>query len=244
MKRSRAGRHRHSHRANDRGRVRVRTARGRKIGSTRWLDRQLNDPFVRMAVREGYRSRSAYKLIDLNERFDLIRPGMRVVDLGSSPGGWSQVAADLVKPETDSNGKATGRVVACDIREMDPVEGVDFLNLDMHSEEAVTRLKSACGGLVEVVLSDMAAPATGHARTDHLRVIALCETALDLACALLVPGGSFVAKVLEGGAGNDLQARTRSAFRRVRTVKPPASRKESSEKYLVASGYRAGERSM
>ncbi|MCY4260460.1 MAG: RlmE family RNA methyltransferase, partial [Rhodobacteraceae bacterium] len=221
-------------RIDDGGRVRVRTARGRRISSTRWLDRQLNDPFVKQAARDGYRSRSAYKLLDLNDRFQFLKPGATVIDLGSTPGGWSQVAASLVGPLTA--GPSGGRVIACDLNDMEPIAGVDFFRLDMHNSDAPARLIASCGGLADAVLSDMAAPSTGHAATDHLRIIGLCERALDLAESCLDTGGAFVAKVLEGGAGNDLQAHIRRVFRQVRTVKPAASRKESSEKYLVATG--------
>ena len=230
------GKSRHPRRSNDRGRVPVRTAKGRRASSTRWLDRQLNDPYVRQAAQDGYRSRSAYKLIDLNERCGFLKSGMTVVDLGSAPGGWSQVAARIVNstgPET-----ARGRVIACDIRGMEPIDGVEFLMLDMREAEAPARLTETCDGLVNAVISDMAAAATGHAGTDHIRVTGLCEAALDLAESILKPGGSFVAKVLDGGAGSELQLRISLAFRQVRTVKPAASRKESSEKYLVATGFR------
>jgi len=224
-------------RIDDAGRVRVRTAKGRRTSSTRWLDRQLNDPFVKQAVRDGYRSRSAYKLLEINDRFRFLKRGTTVIDLGSTPGGWSQIAAAAVG-STTLNPTSGGRVIACDLNPMEPIDGVEFLELDMHDPEAPNRLIVHAGGPVDVVLSDMAAPATGHAGTDHLRIIALCELALEMAEACLAPGGTFLAKVLEGGAGNALQARIRQGFQRVRTVKPTASRKESSEKYLVAMGCR------
>ncbi len=237
MARDRAHRSRRPGRLDDAGRVRVRTARGRRTSSTRWLDRQLNDPFVKLANREGYRSRSAYKLLELNDRFRFLKHGTTAIDLGSAPGGWSQIAAVAVGAAA-SRSPPGGRVVACDLSPMDPIDGVEFLALDMHDPAATARLLACAGGPVDVVLSDMAAPATGHAGTDHLRIIALCELALELARACLVPGGTLVTKVLEGGAGNALQAEIRQAFQKVRTVKPSASRKESSEKYLVAMGFR------
>ena len=209
--------------------VRLRRARRRKPSSARWLERQLNDPYVRAAREAGYRSRAAYKLIGLAETADILGPGQRVVDLGAAPGGWSQVAAERVGRQ--------GRVVAVDTTAIEPIAGVVVLTLDAHGADALDRIRAALGGPADLVMSDMAAPTTGHAPTDRLRVTALCETALDLAEPLLAPGGSFLAK-LRQGADSALQARLRRAFRRVRHVKPAASRRESAETYVLATGYR------
>jgi len=209
--------------------VRLRRARRRKPSSARWLERQLNDPYVRAAREAGYRSRAAYKLIGLAETADILGPGQRVVDLGAAPGGWSQVAAERVGRQ--------GRVVAVDTTAIEPIAGVVVLTLDAHGADALDRIRAALGGQADLVMSDMAAPTTGHAPTDRLRVTALCETALDLAEPLLAPGGSFLAK-LRQGADSALQARLRRSFRRVRHVKPAASRRESAETYVLATGYR------
>ena len=209
--------------------VRLRRTRRRKASSTRWLQRQLNDPYVRAAREAGYRSRAAYKLVGLDETAALLGPGLRVVDLGAAPGGWSQVAAARVAP--------SGRVVAVDIAAIEPIDGVVVLTLDAAGGDAPARIRAALGGPADLVMSDMAAPTTGHAPTDRLRVMALCESALDLAEALLAPGGCFLAKLRRGGDSN-LQSRLRSAFGRVRHVKPPASRADSAETYVVAAGYR------
>ncbi len=217
--------------------VKVKTARGRRLGSTRWLQRQLNDPFVQAARAKGYRSRAAWKLIELDDRFHLLRPGARVLELGAAPGGWTQVAIERVR----AGQAGGGRVVAIDIQEMEPVPGAAVLQLDMRDPDVDEKVRAAAGGTVDVVLSDMAAPATGHKATDHLRVIALCETALDVAETLLAPGGGFVAKVLKGGAEAELLGRIKRLFRAVRHVKPEASRPESAEIYLVATGFRGGE---
>lgn len=213
-----------------RAHVRVRTARGRSISSTRWLERQLNDPYVLAAKESGYRSRSAYKLIELDERFRFLSPGGRVVDLGAAPGGWSQVAAARVGAE--------GRVVALDVNEIEPLEGVDFQQRDALEPEALAPVRAALGGAATVVMSDMAAPSTGHAQTDHLRVMALCEAAFEMADELLAPEGAFLCKVLRGGAEKTLLARLKLAFKQVKHVKPKASRADSAEVYLVALGYR------
>ena len=209
--------------------VKLKRARRRKPSSTRWLERQLNDPYVRAAREAGYRSRAAYKLIGLAETADILRPGDRVVDLGAAPGGWSQVAAACV-------GKR-GRVVAVDTTEIEPIEGVVVLTIDACGAGALDEIRAALGGRADLVMSDMAAPTTGHAPTDRLRVSALCETALDLAEPLLAPGGCFLAKLRQGG-DSDLQVRLRQAFARVRNAKPPASRSDSAETYVLATGYR------
>ena len=214
--------------------VRVKTARRRKSSSTRWLQRQLNDPYVSEAKRQGYRSRAAFKLIEIDDRFELLRPGLRVLDLGAAPGGWSQVAAERV----DAGGDKGGAVLAVDLLQVDALPGVDHLELDFMDEEAPGLIRERLGGPVDVVLSDMAAPATGHASTDHLRIMALCETALDFAIHVLRPGGAFVAKVLQGGTEQNLLAQMKKQFASVRHVKPPASRKDSAEMYVVATGFR------
>ena len=206
---------------------RLRSARRRRPSSTRWLERQLADPYVAAARREGWRSRAAYKLIELDRRFRLLRPGLAVVDLGAAPGGWSQVAARRV-----------GAVVAVDMVEMDPVPGVAFLLADVGGPGLDQRLREALGGGADLVLCDMAAPATGHRATDHLRAMALAERAYRVARRLLKPGGGFVVKVLRGGADHELLTPLRRDFARLRHAKPEASRRDSRETYLVAAGFR------
>jgi 23S rRNA (uridine2552-2'-O)-methyltransferase len=214
--------------------VRVRTAKRRTAGSTRWLERQLNDPYVTRARAEGYRARSAYKLIEIDDRFHLLSPGKRVVDLGAAPGGWSEVAAARVR-STD----VVPLVVAVDYLDMDPLPGVTVLKKDFLDEDAPEAIRAALGGEpADIVLSDMAAPTTGHRQTDHLRTIYLCEVAAVFAEAVLRPGGHFVAKVFQGGTEGDLLAALKRAFQSVHHVKPPASRSESVELYLVARGFR------
>jgi 23S rRNA (uridine2552-2'-O)-methyltransferase len=215
--------------------VRVKTAGRRRPSSTRWLERQLNDPYVSEARRLGFRSRAAFKLLQLDERFHLLAPGKRVVDLGAAPGGWTQLAVTRVAPP----GKAQGRVVAVDLSPMDPVPGAIVLQGDCREAATIAAVKQALAGPADLVLSDMAPPATGHARTDHLRIVALAEIAHETAHELLAPGGSFVCKVLQGGAQGDLLAALKRDFAEVRHVKPPASRADSSEVYLVAQGFRA-----
>jgi 23S rRNA (uridine2552-2'-O)-methyltransferase len=207
--------------------TRVKTARGRKTSSKKWLERQLNDPYVRRAQAEGMRSRAAYKLLEINEKTELLTPGQRVVDLGAAPGGWSQVAA-----------ARNCRVVALDLLEMDPLPGVTFLKMDFMDDGAPEALKAALGGPADLVLSDMAPNTSGHKATDHLRIMALVEAAAAFAGQILAPGGAFVAKVFQGGAEQTLLAGLKRDFSKVRHVKPPASRKESAEQYLVATGYR------
>jgi 23S rRNA (uridine2552-2'-O)-methyltransferase len=217
--------------------VRVRTAKGRKIASTRWLQRQLNDPYVEEAKRRGYRSRAAFKLAEIDDKHHLLRPGMIVVDLGAAPGGWSQIAAQRVQVMA---GK--GRVIAVDLVEMEPISGVVQLNLDMTDPDAAARIREALGGApADVVLSDMHAPATGHRPTDHLRIMGLVEAALDLAEDILTPGGAFLAKALQGGASKELVARLNRSFAKVRHVKPKASRAGSAEMYVLATGFRGRE---
>lgn len=214
--------------------VKVKTAKGRKLASTRWLQRQLNDPYVEEAKRRGYRSRAAFKLAEIDDKHRLLRPGMIVVDLGAAPGGWSQIAAQRVKLMA-----GRGRVIAVDIAEMEPISGAEPLRLDMTNPDAASRILAVLGGKpADLVLSDMHAPATGHKATDHLRVMGLVEAALDLAEEILVPGGTFLAKVLQGGASRELVARLNRSFAKVRHVKPKASRAESAEMYVLATGFR------
>ena len=217
-------------------RVRVKTAKRRRPSSTRWLERQLNDPYVQAAQREGFRSRAAYKLIGLDDRFRIFRYGQRVVDLGAAPGGWSQVAVARV----GADAKAGGTVVAFDINEMSEIAGATVLRGDINDAAAVAVLKAALGGPANVVLSDMAPPSTGHRDTDHIRIVALVEAAADLAFEILAPGGNFVAKVWQGGTANALLALLKKRFRSVRHAKPEASRAGSAEIYLLATGYRGG----
>lgn len=210
--------------------VRVKTARGRKSSSTRWLKRQLNDPYVRQAQAAGYRSRAAFKLIELDDKFSALRKGARVIDLGAAPGGWTQVALERVGPQ--------GSVVALDIREWEEVAGATCMTFDFMDEDAPERLKEALGGPVDVVLSDMAAPATGHNQTDHLRIIALAEAAWGFAEEVLAPGGAFVCKVFQGGTEGSLLKTMRARCAKVGHAKPPSSRKESAEMYVVATGFK------
>jgi 23S rRNA (uridine2552-2'-O)-methyltransferase len=211
------------------GRTRVKTARGRTAASTRWLERQLNDPYVRRAKAEGYRSRAAYKLLELDERFGLLRGITRVVDLGVAPGGWAQVV---------KRRKPDARVVGIDLLPTDPIEGVMLFEMDFLGEEAPAILAEALGGPADLVLSDMAANTVGHTQTDHLRTMALVEAAAYFAGEVLKPGGAFVAKVLAGGADNDLVALLKRMFTTVKHAKPPASRKGSSEWYVIAQGFK------
>jgi 23S rRNA (uridine2552-2'-O)-methyltransferase len=216
--------------------VRVKTAKKRSHSSTLWLERQLNDPYVARAKREGFRSRAAYKLIEIDSKHHLFKPGMRVADLGAAPGGWSQVAARRV-----GAGEGKGRVAAIDLLEMPAIAGVDFVQLDFLDDTAPDRLKAMLGGPADIVLSDMAANATGHRKTDHLRIMALAETAADFACEVLAPGGAFLCKVLQGGTEATLLAKLKRGFKSVKHVKPAASRADSAELYLLATGYRGGQ---
>ena len=215
--------------------VKVKTAKRRKLSSTLWLQRQLNDPYVHEAKRQGYRSRAAFKLIQLDERFHILKPGLRIVDLGAAPGGWTQVAVQKVGSNA---GKKHGAVVGMDILEWDPVAGAITLQGDFLADDAPDRLKEALGGPADVVLSDMAAPTTGHPSTDHLRIIGLVEVALHFALEVLTPGGTFVAKVFQGGTEKTLLDMLKKNFTSVRHAKPPASRQGSAETYVVAMGFR------
>jgi 23S rRNA (uridine2552-2'-O)-methyltransferase len=218
--------------------VRVKTAKGRKLSSTLWLERQLNDPYVARARREGYRGRAAYKILELDDRFRFLTPGARVVDLGCAPGGWSQVAAVRVNSLGQTAGRKVGRVLAVDLQPVDPIAGVEVHQLDFMADEADALVKGWLGGRADVVMSDMAPAASGHKATDHLRIVALCEAAATFAMDVLEPGGTFVAKVLAGGAEGELQVLLKRAFAKVVNVKPPASRSDSSEKFVVATGFR------
>jgi 23S rRNA (uridine2552-2'-O)-methyltransferase len=211
-------------------RVRVRSGKGRTVSSRRWLERQLNDPYVHAAKTKGYRSRAAFKLVELDERFHFLKKGARIIDLGAAPGGWCQVAADRIGE--------SGRIVAIDILEMEPMEGVHIFHADLTDPNIPAQLKEALGGPADVVLSDMAASTTGHRATDHIRTTALLEAGLDLAEDVLKPGGIFIGKAFQGGATGDLLARIKKLFSDVKHVKPPASRAESVELYLVAQGFK------
>ncbi len=213
--------------------VRVKTARGRTASSTRWLERQLNDPYVARSKREGYRSRAAYKLIEIDDKHHILAPGMKVVDLGSAPGGWSQVAVERVG-SSDTN----KLVVAIDYLEMDELPGVILFQKNFLDEDAPALLQEAIGGRVDVVLSDMAAPTTGHQQTDHLRTTYLCEVAADFALDILKPGGSFLSKVFRGGAESTLLTTLKQNFATVHHLKPPASRAGSVELFILAKGFK------
>lgn len=214
-------------------RVRVRASGRRSASSCAWLERQLNDAYVARAKREGYRSRAAYKLAEIDDKFHILKPGLRVVDLGAAPGGWSQVAAKRV-----GAGEGRGRVLAIDVLDIPPLAGVEFHKLDFLDPEAPAALKTMLGGPADVVLSDMAANATGHRKTDHLKIMALVEAAAEFAEEVLSPGGTFLAKVLQGGTESGLLATLKQQFASVKHVKPAASRADSAELYLLAAGFR------
>ncbi len=207
---------------------RVKTARGRKLSSKNWLERQLNDPYVRRAKSEGYRSRAAFKLIELDDKFPILKPGARVVDLGAAPGGWIQVALQ----------RGASQVVGVDLLEIEPIAGAELMQLDFTEPDAPDRVKAALGGPADAVISDLAPWTTGHKPTDHLRIIALVEAAAEFALETLKPGGGFVAKVFQGGAEGELLERLKHRFEKVRHAKPDASRSESAETYLVALGFK------
>jgi 23S rRNA (uridine2552-2'-O)-methyltransferase len=219
-------------------RVRVKTAKGRKLSSTLWLERQLNDPYVIRAKKEGYRGRAAYKILELDDKYGFLKPGARVVDLGCAPGGWCQVAVARVNALGENAKKPVGTVLGVDLQEVEAIAGADIHVLDFLSDEADALVKGWLGGRADVVMSDMAAAASGHKGTDHLRIIALVEAALAFAFDVLDEGGTFVAKVLAGGAENEMQTLLKRSFRKVANVKPPASRADSSEKFVVAMGFR------
>lgn len=208
----------------------VRTAGRRSASSTRWLERQLNDPYVHAAKQKGYRSRAAFKLKELDQRFHFLKHGARILDLGAAPGGWSQVAVERVGE--------TGKVVAADILAMEPIAGVEILQCDLLDPAVPGQLKQMLGGEADLVMSDMAASTTGHRQTDHIRTLALFEAALDMAEDVLKPGGVFIGKVFQGGATSEILTRVKKRFAQVKHVKPPASRQESVELYLVAMGFK------
>ena len=227
---------------------RLRSTKPRTQSSRAWLERQLNDPYVAAARREGYRSRSAYKLAEIDARFHILKPGRRVVDLGTAPGGWAQVAAEAVRSGEvqgsggQAAGPTVGQVVAIDLLPVEPIPGVAFIQLDFMDPAAPGRLKAMLrGGKADVVLSDMAAQGTGHTRTDHLRIVGLAEAAAEFACDVLEAGGAFVCKVFQGGSERTLLDLLKRAFATVKHVKPPASRAESAEMYVVATGFRGSE---
>ncbi len=217
--------------------VRVKTARGRTVSSQRWLQRQLNDPYVAEAKKRGYRSRAAFKLLQIDDQFHFLKPGGCVVDLGAAPGGWTQVAVERVKPGQD-RGKGGGVVIGIDITPIEPIAGATVLAKDFYDDDAPAVLEELLGGPADVVLSDMAAAATGETQVDHLRIMGLAEAAHDFACQVLKPGGSFVAKVLRGGTERTLLDRLKRDFTKVRHVKPEASRADSAEMYVVGTGFR------
>ena len=214
--------------------MRVKSARGRTVGQTRWLQRQLNDPYVARAKAEGYRSRAAYKLMELDDKYQVLKPGKKIVDLGAAPGGWTQVAVARVKAEAPGGGS----VVAIDINSWEEVAGATCSTLDFLDPTAPDKLKQALGGPADVVLSDMAAPATGHGPTDHLRIMGLAEAAWEFAVDVLAPGGVFICKVFQGGAEGELLKQIKLRCTTVRHAKPPASRPDSAEVYLVATGFK------
>ena len=219
-------------------RVQVKTARGRTLSSTRWLERQLNDPYVKRAKAEGYRGRAAFKILEIDEKFRFLTPGARVVDLGCAPGGWCQVAVKRVNALGEKSGKAVGRVLGIDMQAVEPIAGAELHLLDFMDRGADDQVSAWLSGHADVVMSDMAAAASGHKQTDHIRIITLCEAAAYFAFDVLEPGGTFVAKVLAGGAEGQLQKLLKQRFIKVANVKPPASRADSSEKYVVATGFR------
>jgi 23S rRNA (uridine2552-2'-O)-methyltransferase len=214
----------------------VRVKGSRSLSSRRWLERQLNDPYVARAKREGYRSRAAYKLAEIDDKHGIFKPGLRVLDLGAAPGGWSQVAAKRV-----GAGQGRGRVVAIDVLAMNAIPGVEFVQLDFLDATAPERLKALLGGPADVVLSDMAANATGHRATDHLKIMALVEAAAEFAREVLAPGGAFLAKVIQGGTEGALLAGLKRDFASVKHVKPAASRADSAELYVLATGFRGAQ---
>ncbi len=218
--------------------VKVKTAKGRKLSSTLWLKRQLNDPYVARARKDGYRGRAAYKILEIDDKMHFLVPGARVVDLGCAPGGWSQVAVARVNALGTRTSKAQGQVLGIDLQVVEPIAGAELHVLDFMADDADKSVQSWLNGQVDVVMSDMAASSSGHKQTDHLRIMALCEAAAHFSFDVLTPGGTFVAKVLAGGAEGDLQKMLKKKFTKVAHVKPPSSRANSSEKFVVASGFR------
>ena len=220
-------------------RVKVKKAKGKTVAQVRWLERQLNDPYVKRAKSEGYRGRAAFKIIELDDKYRFLVPGARVVDLGCAPGGWCQVAVKRTNALGEKKGKSIGRVIGVDLQEVESIAGADIHQLDFLEENADEKVKEWLDGPADVVMSDMAAASSGHKQTDHLRIIALCEAAAYFSFDVLEEGGTFVAKVLAGGAEGNLQKILKQRFSKVSHLKPPASRADSSEKFVVATGYRA-----
>ena len=218
--------------------VKVKSARGKTVSQVKWLQRQLNDPYVRRAQLEGFRGRAAFKILELNEKFNFLIPGSKVVDLGCAPGGWSQVAVDLVNATGTKKNAKIGSVIGIDLQEMESLPGATFHQIDFMADESDLQVKNILEGKANVVMSDMAASSSGHKKTDHLRIMALCETAAYFSFDVLEQGGTFVAKVLAGGAESDLQNLLKQKFTKVHNVKPPSSRSDSSEKFVVAMGFR------
>jgi 23S rRNA (uridine2552-2'-O)-methyltransferase len=218
--------------------IKVKTARGRRSSSTRWLQRQLNDPYVQRAKAEGMRGRAAYKIMELDDKFRFLLNGARVVDLGCAPGGWAQVAVPRINALGEKSGKSVGTYLGVDLQEVEPLAGARFEVLDFLEDDADVKVKDWLGGKADVVMSDMAAASSGHKQTDHLRIIALCEAAAYFAFDVLEEGGTFVAKVLAGGAEGELQKLLKQKFDKVANMKPPSSRSDSSEKFVVATGFR------
>lgn len=227
----------------DRRKKKLKPSRNRTVSSRQWLTRQLNDPYVQRAKSEGYRSRAAYKLIEIDDKAQFLKRGGRVVDLGAAPGGWSQVAAARVGSR-DGKGKGArgkgmkGKVVAIDLLDVEAIPGVEFMQLDFNDDDAPEKLKEMLGGPADVVLSDMAGNTTGHRQTDHLKIIALVEMAAEFAREVLSPGGTFLAKVIQGGTEHTLLAELKKNFASVKHIKPPASRADSAELYVLAQGFR------
>jgi 23S rRNA (uridine2552-2'-O)-methyltransferase len=218
--------------------VKVKSARGKTVSQVKWLQRQLNDPYVKRAQLEGFRGRAAFKILELNEKFNFLLPGSKVVDLGCAPGGWSQVAVELVNALGVKKNVKIGSVIGIDLQEMESLPGATFHQIDFMDNDADIKVKNILEGKANVVMSDMAASSSGHKKTDHLRIMALCETAAYFAFDVLETGGTFVAKVLAGGAESDLQILLKQKFTKVHNVKPPSSRSDSSEKFVVAIGFR------
>jgi 23S rRNA (uridine2552-2'-O)-methyltransferase len=218
--------------------VKVKSARGKTVSQVKWLQRQLNDPYVRRAQLEGFRGRAAFKILELNEKFNFLIPGSKVVDLGCAPGGWSQVAVDLVNAIGTKKNAKIGSVIGIDLQEMESLPGATFHQIDFMADDSDLQVKNILEGKANVVMSDMAASSSGHKKTDHLRIMALCEMAAYFAFDVLEQGGTFVAKVLAGGAESDLQNLLKQKFTKVHNVKPPSSRSDSSEKFVVALGFR------
>ena len=218
--------------------VKVKSARGKTVSQVKWLQRQLNDPYVKRAQLEGFRGRAAFKILELNEKYNFLIPGSKVVDLGCAPGGWSQVAVDLVNALGVKKNVKIGSVIGIDLQEMEVLPGAKFYQIDFMANDADLEVKNILEGKANVIMSDMAASSSGHKKTDHLRIMALCETAAYFAFDVLEEGGTFVAKVLAGGTESDLQTLLKQKFTKVHNVKPPSSRSDSSEKFVVALGFR------